>query len=294
MPMDFELTISGLCVLVLRRADGDLSEQPTKLVAADVLCVGSNSGHGHEHITHPKHQPRLSYDPEDLITERVTADLVVDRTGRRTASLDLSGKTINLILRENPHQDISASWGPETQEVPAEEDREEQAWLNWVPPVGDLGFPQLSPVNIAAPGRGASVVLSLPQGTLSARNIVRMVEPPDFIKWRFPATAPRGREQDAKQRAIANEVLFKAEGIAGVTVEVDGKFLTSTRSTGVVQMSISNDLAEVTPDYNDGSRSLQHLEMIGGLAATGTFKEPEAPDEQRTGHPICNQALFIV
>lgn len=294
--MDFELTISGLCVLALRRANGDLSVQPTRLEAAQVLCVEPvampHGEHGHHmHGDHSEHRPRLSYDPRDLITQDVVADLVVDATGETIASLDLAGKTIELALAGNLHQAIEASWGDPDREAPAENDETEQAWLNWIPSLQDLGFDGLNPAANGGAVQGASVVLSLPNGILSAHDIVRGVEPPDFLTWEFPAT--RTRANGAKKQAIANDIRFVAKDVASVTVTVDGQSLTSARSKGVLKMSISNDLAKVTPDFTDGSKSLRHLGVIQGLASGGTFKAPEVPPEQKTGHPICNQALFI-
>lgn len=294
--MDFELTISGLCVLALRRAHDDSSEQPTRLEAAQVLCVGPvampHGEHGHPmHGDHPEHRPRLSYDPKDLITAHVFADLVVDAMGQTIASLDLAGKTIELAVAGNPHQAIEASWGDPDKEAPADNDETEQAWLNWIPSFKDLGFSGLNLVQDGGAVNGASVVLSLPNGILSAHNVVRGVEPPDVLTWKFPATETRTSE--AKKRAIANDIRFVAKDVTSVTVTVDGQSLTSARSKGVLKMSISNDLAKVTPDFTDGSKSLRHLEVIQALASGGAFKAPEAPDEQRTGHPICNQALFI-
>lgn len=288
--MDFELNISGLCVLVLR---GNGNPRPTTPSSVDVLCVGPHQGHhhGHDHMGQPMHSPRLSYLPGDLLAaDGVVADLVIDQTGRRIASLDLTGKVLGLDLGGNPHAEISVSWGPVNSILPA--NATEEAWLNWVPSIQDLGF--TSGLQLGGPGApvaGAGAVLSLPNGILSARNIVRMVQPPDIIEWQFPAAG-------GIRRAIANDVVFRANGVEDVVVLVDGsEALTSSSSGGLLQMSISNDLAVVGPDFPQGSMSLDHLSDIAALPlAPGRpqFSAPRVPSAQRTGHPICNQALFII
>jgi hypothetical protein len=292
--MKLELTLSGLCVLVLRRTIGDQSEQPATLESVDVLCVGPHGGHEHGHA---RHRPRLSFAPEDLLPDGVLGenerpDLVVDPTGRRFASLDLGGRSIELSLVANPNSKVSVTWGADAAEVPAS--TQEDFWMNWIPPVQDLGFPKLVTGAPGQPVPGASVLLSLKGGTLSGRSVVRRGQPNVPIRWKFPAAIVNG---SARIRAVANEAVFEADGLKNVIVKVDGRKYSYTKGGGgVLQMALSNDLAQMDETYLSGSDKLEHLGDIEALSnGRGGFQPPVlAPEEPRTGHPICNQARYMV
>ncbi len=288
--MKLKLTLSGLCVLVLRRAAGDLSEQPTELESVDVLCVGPHGGHAHGH---GRHRPRLSFDPEDLLPDGVLGeserpDLVVDSTGRRFASLDLAGKAIEFSLVANAKSKVAVTWGADATEVPPSE--KEDSWMNWIPPVQDLGFKKLAIGAAGQPIPGASVLLSLKGGSLSGRSVVRRGQPNIPIKWRFPAAPVK------RIRAVANESVFEADDLKDVIVKVEGrKYSYAKGPGGVLQMALSNDLAQWDETYLGGSDSLLHLADIEAISEVrGGFKAPVlADDEPRTGHPICNQARYM-
>lgn len=282
--MNFELTISGLCVIVLRSPD----ERPTQPTAVDVLCVGGAHHDHHDHSSRPLHQPRLSYLPGQVQTEHATAELVVGPDGERIAFLDLTDQALALGFRETPYTEFSVTWGPADREAPSS--RDEDTWMNWVPAVQDLGFEGL---RLGQPGElvsGAGAVISLPKGELAARNVVRKPGTEEPFLWKFSGNG------EAKKRAVANEVVFTAWNVDDVYFLRNGKkYLESSMAAGAtLRMAVSNDLASVTPDYNDGIDALKHLDHIGALAASRpAFQQPKLFDSGRTGHPICNQALYV-
>ncbi len=271
MPMDFELTISGLCVIVMRSPE----DRPTRPDVVDVLCVSEG------------HRPRLCYLPEELVTDEAVAELVVDPAGRRIAFLDITNQALTLSFGTTPHSDFSVTWGAPDAEAP--QTRAEDAWMNWVPLVQDLGFNK--GLRLGQPGElveGAGAVLSLPKGRLSGREVVRERNSDIPFLWKFPAAG-------GKKRAIANQVVFRADGVADAIFSLNGNtYLTSSKAGGILQVAISADLPSVLPDYPEGSDKLDHLGHIAALAASrSVFQAPELVPPQRTGHPICNQALFI-
>jgi hypothetical protein len=262
--MNFELTISGLCVIVLKSKD-DKPENPAEV---EVLCPDA---HGHK--------PRLSYRPEGVITE-VEPDLFIDPQGGRIASLDLTGKVLSLDLGTNPHTKFSLDWGTGTGKVPPEE-----KWMRWVPSDQDLG---LKGIRLAKPGtlpKGASARLALQPGNIEARAVVRTSDTKDYILWNFPAKN--------FERALANEVVYSARGVQHVKVLWGTESLFVSR-TGTLEMAISNDLAIVPKNYNEGVKKLEHLSHVEVLAEPpAKVNIPIIVEVERTGRPICNQLIFV-
>jgi hypothetical protein len=269
MAFDFELTISGLCVIVLKSQE----DRPEKPQAVDILCAAAHH-----------HRSLLSYLPGDVLAVNVEPALNVDPTGGRIASLDLSDKVVDLHFQSNPHTDFSLKWSTIASTNPPEE-----GWMDWVPSLSDIGFQGLQPLLPGELPTGAGARLSLPPGELASRNVVHNQGRPDYALWKFPAAGN-------KKQAVANEVVYKAFQVEDLTLdwgEAD-THLRVSGSGGIVRMAISNDMAFVPQDYSDDSGALEHLSHLGGLTSLiDTFMAPSVSSSQRTGHPICNQVLFI-
>lgn len=285
MPMDFELTISGLCLIVVK-AQKDRRENPD---AVEVLCVGAHHDHEHEHhhAPPPQHRPRLSYLPEFAIAT-VEPDLFVDPAGVRIASLDLGGKDVVLETAGSSHTEFSLKWGPtETAEPP------EEGWMNWVPMLEDLGFAPFDLGDGTGLPHGTATRFVLPKGELASRNVIRDVDSNRFIQWEFPAIERSTGSRTA--RALANEVVYTARRISSVSISWGKDSVTSSISEGTLRMTLSNDLATVSREYSRGIRALEHLKHLQGLdGRTSGFIAPRIAEEvQRTGHPICNQVLYL-
>jgi hypothetical protein len=275
MPMDFELTISGLCVIILDSQE----EKPEHPAGVEVLCVGACA-----------HQPRLSYLPSEVspaekLEEELKPALMVDPMGVRSASLDISEKALMLEFKnQNPEDGFFLKWGQQGSNAPLDE-----SLMDWVPTSEDLGFEKLNVGTTGMIPGGARARLSLPPGKLMSRNVVRNPVSNSYFVWKFP----QGKVGD---HALANEVVYRAEGVEDLRItQSDGQvLLEANKSKGTLYMSISNDLSVVPPDYNDGSEALDHLSHLQGLASSSkVFVAPTVVSPQRTGHPICNQVLYL-
>src|ERR1043165_6862109 len=112
--MIFELTISGLCAVILKSSE----EQPVHPEAVDIVCPKDNM-----------HRPRLAFSPDQFRAEK-DADLTVDPMGNRVASIDLSCVSLDLmVLPALPK--FTLGWAPPTAQPIAEPPASE--WMNWVP-----------------------------------------------------------------------------------------------------------------------------------------------------------------
>jgi hypothetical protein len=274
--MDFELTISGLCVVSLK------SEEPfpTSPDAVDVVCPKDGM-----------HRARLCYDPTlfqvgDLGSD---PDLVIDPNGSRFANLDLEGRVLELTLSENPATEFSLSWGPSDAEAPPEEQ-----WMNWTPSLGTLGFETF----VVPPSRempaGARTRLILPKGELQCRSVVRDPDTNKFVLWSFPATRTE-LLPDGIERALANEIVFRARGRTLRILNEQGEsILSATEPKATLKMCISNDVSKVPPDFGTDQEALSHLEHLESLAPKRVdFEAPTPSGNQRTGRTICNQVINI-
>jgi len=276
--MDFELTISGLSVIVLKATRGET--RPVHPIGIDVVCPKDDM-----------HRPRLTYLPELFapLSDNPEVEMVVDTMGHRIASMDLRDLFLELTFGSNPTQEFAVPWGPERAQRPPHEE-----WLNWVPTLGDLGFEGF---RMGSPGQlpdGASTRLTLPKGEIFSRNIVRDSNSSanDYAIWQFPAAGD-------KERALANEVVFRASGVEDIFFKNrEGVTLLSGsgQSGSVVRMCICNDLAVVPLDYNRPLDSLIHLEHLAALSPLrAEFQAPTLVParNQRTDTPICNQAVHV-
>src|SRR6266498_1673143 len=122
--MKFELTISGLCIIVLKSSDPN-PEHPD---AIEIIVPDA------EH-----HTCRLSYLPDELIPNKdnpIYPDLSIDTAGRRFASLameslDKDQRVLRFSFGTNSANDHTVHWGPPDVQTPATPWQE--TWLNWIP-----------------------------------------------------------------------------------------------------------------------------------------------------------------
>lgn len=276
--MDFELTISGLCVIVLQSKD----DYPKKPAGIEVLCPDA---HGH--------RARLTYDPEQAITE-IEPALHIDSRGARFASLDLTDirQPLNLDFGASPPTEFLLDWGDISKEVP--EQVAQEKWMSWVPSDQDLGLKGIrvekDPNKLPT---GAAARLILNPGSVEARSTVKnkgtREETERYIKWKFPAVNIK--------RAVANEVVYRVQGVQHVIVwwgrggQNEKIFMSHN---GTRRMAISNDLAVVSNTYNDPQDKLDHLTHLEVLALDNKkVQAPEISKDDRTGRPICNQIFFV-
>jgi len=282
--MSIELTITGLCVLVFKSKQ----DRPTQPDAVEVLCV--DAAH---------HRPRLSYLPDLALTDfrgteqqvgSLLPDLVVDHQGQKLAELDLRGKVVTLELGSPPAK-FSMTWGPEKQFPPSTGD---EAWMNWVPSVQELGIQGIRLGKAGAlPRRGASARLLLPPGDLKARKVIKDPDKKNYLLWKFPATEDKKSKTPALLRAVANEVVYSAYDIKTATFSWDNQAI-SFDHKGTLQVALSIDMDKVPEDYNIGITELSHLTSLANLAnPPAQVKVPVLQGSGRTGHPICNHVHFV-
>jgi hypothetical protein len=263
--MDFELTISGLCAVIFKSKD----DQPQHPTAVEVLCVDA-----------PGHQPRLSYWPEQVVTE-AEPDLLIDPQGRKVASLDVRNQVINLTFSKDYKATFSVAWGPLATQLPP--DAGAEAWMNWVPAVGDLGIDALrvggAPGNLP---QGASARLILPPGEILARNVVR--DPNGaYLLWKF---------KDFK-RALADNVVYRARNVGQVSFAWNQGSIFAERG-GTLSAALSTDMQMVPKDFLIGLNELDHLQFVAELSPSPAVVHfPVLDLGERTGHTICDQVLFV-
>src|SRR5258708_6857638 len=97
--MIFELTISGLCLVVLKSDQ----KMPIHPEAVDVVCPKDDM-----------HRARLCYSPDviranypNLVKEGYTdPKMTVDTKGRRIASLDLADSFLELAFSDTPYENF--------------------------------------------------------------------------------------------------------------------------------------------------------------------------------------------
>lgn len=278
--MNFELTISGLCVIALK-SNQNSPEHPE---AIDIIVPDADH-----------HTCRLSWVPGEVLPgadNKEEPDLVVDSTGARMASLLLNKRALSFELKNNPATQFTVHWGPDpTVEKP--EAPFQETWLNWIPQPKDLGFEK--PFEVGDPGHlptKASARITLPFGALASRKVVTERDTNEYILWTFPAN------KNVK-RVLTNEVAFTADHVETLEIKEGDKVIwTATRgSTDTLRMCISNDMASVPKDFADGSKALDHLSHVDVLFPVDEKNVFVAPQlfnvQEHTGHPICMGVVFV-
>jgi hypothetical protein len=263
--MIFELTISGLCLIVVKATD----KRPTHPDSVDIICPRDDM-----------HRPRLSFSPDYFRPPNDSAALAVDTMGTRIASIDLWDTFLKLEV--SPYQErFTMAWADETPEPGAEQ------WMNWVPTLKELGLDDLELGEDGEIPEYASTRLTLPKGEIFCRDIVKDPDTNEYLIWQFVGAS----------RSIANQVIYRASGIEDVVLRnEDGNIVMNNiprRDDDVVRMSFCNDLAEVTRDYYDEVTTLRHLAHLEPLTG-GSFQLPRlVASGRRTESPICNQTICV-
>src|ERR1044072_2536678 len=149
--MNLELTISGLCAIAVEADEA----RPTRPRAVDVLCPSAHC-----------HQARLAWYPAEVVPGRalqgLKPDLVIDPAGVALASLPADGAGLRLEVAP-AHDSFELSWGEERAEAPGR--AAEDAWMNWLPPISDLGLAVAESYRLGPPGR-------VPVGTLARLTLL--------------------------------------------------------------------------------------------------------------------------
>ncbi|HTG33183.1 MAG TPA: hypothetical protein VLB76_09650 [Thermoanaerobaculia bacterium] len=302
MPFNLELTISGLCVIVLKSPN----DRPPTPTAVDIVCIAAYG-----------HRSRLSYPPEFVSADgEVEPELCVDSTGQRIAVLDIRDRVLSLQARPNAAE-FSLEWGDTTKKTPPYD--VDERWMQWIPSIADLGLTGIrlkeddahehlhhihgkrrhsrkASRNTAQKysqgvqddnillARGMSSRMSLPPGRLFARNILKD-EDDEYFVWGFPGSGA--------QRALANEIVYRAEGLEQLLVSWDDKQLSYDRESDLY-LCVSNDMEIVPSSYSDGDTELHHMAFLENLAdPLMPVQIPKVVDTRRTGRPICNQVYFV-
>lgn len=274
--MNFELTISGLNIIVLKSAE----DRPKNPDNVDVICPAADM-----------HRARLSYAPEDCVPARTfEPELVVGRGGERIASEDCRKHRYKVTFVNDIYErKFNLKWSPLEYSEPLTEE-----FMDWLPSLDDLGFKGFR-VGSGIP-HGAASRFSLPPGDVTCYEITRDPHTNETLLWNFPS-AYGG---DGMTCALANLIVYRATDIQTLQITRDRKtILTSTLpNNGTLRMCLSNDMANVPYDYNDPQESLKHLEHLKCIVKEKVpFVAPRiVPREkggQRTGHPICNGVVFV-
>lgn len=272
--MDFELTISGLCIVAIKSSQ----RRPTAPSAVDIICPRAHH-----------HRTRLNYDFTKFQRSEdppIEPELVVDPTGARFASLDLCDAFLKFEFTTSPYDRFALQWGPDDLDIPPSE-----RWMNWVPSLEDIGFENLK-LGRRRPD-GATARISLPKGELECRNVVRDADTKEFAIWEFPATKSKAKR--AVRRALANEVIYRASSVGTLLISdaAGNSLLSATQPEGTtLKMGISNDIHRLTIDTPMETSVLEHLEHVDAVARPRRFIAPRLTGDGRTGGgPVCSQVI---
>lgn len=279
---NFELTISGLVVLAVKSA----TPRPVEPQAVDIICPNAEM-----------HRPRLSYDPLEL-DPRIVPEMAVATDGHRLASFDTRARFLRFSFASNPHGTFRMYWEDPAATAPA--DPGQEPVMNWLPSLGELGFGEFTIPAAGVLPAGASTRIALPPGEIICRDVVKKPKTTaDYLIFKFPATDDGSG--NVVTRALANDVVYRAQGVSGTLSVEDHSGLRLLTSEGpfegdTLRMCISNDLEFVPRTFRAGSDSLKHLHHLSVLAPVRVqdFEPPVLVDSTgRTGDVICNGAIFI-
>lgn len=270
--MNFELVISGLCVIAMKASKTD--EIPKHPDAVDIIFPNV-----------PMHCPRLSYLPGAPIVAQVEPDMAIDNMGRRVASLNIAGAIPQISFSSNPSNVFSVRCVPE----PGPKEPPPGDLINFVPRLHELCFDGFTmPADGKLPS-GASARITLPKGEIFADDIVNDPNTGNPVLWDFKCTPPF-------TRALANHVVYRAMNVGDLKITWrDGQTVLDASDNHTVSMSVSNDDCLVPRKYNDPVEVLKDLTNLSvlGLKPNPTFCPPVKHASQRTGRPICNQVIVV-
>ena len=274
--MNFELTISGLNIIVLKSAE----DRPTKPDAVDIICPAADM-----------HRPRISYAPEEWNPARqFYPELVVGRSGERIGTEDCRDHYYEIAFVSDLYtRKFNLKWAP----PPYHEEPLTEEYMDWLPSLDDLGFMGLE-VGTGIPDKAAAR-FSLPPGDVMCREMTRDHSTNETLLWNFPSA----HDQTGRICALANLIVYRATDIQAMMIIRDRKMiLTSFPNTGTLRMCLSNDMANVPYDYNSPQKSLEHLGHLSYIVDekypfVAPFIHEGGNGGQRTGHPICNGVIFV-
>jgi hypothetical protein len=291
MAFDFELSISGLCLLTFKgdkRKPDEVDVLLVKTLAPDMPGMRGGNGKGHDHGNgHDdghRHFPRLTYFASDL-TDRSSKDqiLVPAANGQQFGQRDLEGKDGLELEALGVKPGIEAVWHPDPDHHNAPTQESEERYLDWIPtlrnvdpavpaPAGELPFLGLLKAEVTA-------WLKVTQGRLEASQVARGISG-QYLLWNFKTTA--GQFDPKKSQALAGRVVLRLgnldqpvqiRGLGGDGKPVEFAPVPSPGRTGrpLVQVSITNlPDKEVFPSPT----RLVHFGQFFGLV-----KNPPADDK---------------
>lgn len=297
---DLELTISGLCVIVMKSEEGG---KPRRPIEVDVLAPGVSQPAEGDHAHHGNgkamvHKPRLSFWPLGAQwDDEVPVYLQVHPRGHKQAVLDLADHVV-AIECGLADRVCRVEWTDER--TPTPRGKSSERYFDWVPSVQDIGIAEIhTPDDASLLPPGASARLILPAGELYARRMVRD-ERGEPLVWGFDATGD--------QKVIANEVVFRTTAIEGVRLSLLDKQGNSrgdvdleTDPGDTLYLDFSNDVEKLPSDYNvNPQETLEHVQYLASMA-TGSPRirpprasgRPHLTGRARTAWPICHQTFYV-
>ena len=255
---DFELTITGLCVLTFHGEDKRRPDEVNVLlVKTDPPRECSDAEHsehsehaGHSGHEHPQHFPLLTFsvarETRPAAGSNAEFGLVPTPDGRQLGIVRLEGPVhLNLGDGDGP-AGLTARWRPaDLADRLAPED--EEAWLNWVPLLKKVS-PDLKAPTEEAPFAGLNwdrviATLKLTRGALKAANLIRRADGRLAI-WEFK---PAGKVEPFARQAMAAAVVLRLSGLSQpVSIEGDriGRLRLVGRQGELVRASVTNLPAE--------------------------------------------------
>jgi hypothetical protein len=250
---DFELIITGLCVLTFHGQDKRQPDQVNVLlVKTDPPGEDAHAGHA-EHHKHPQHFPQLSFttarDARPATDSDARFSLVPTPDGHQLGIAELGG-VVSLAFddkEENVPEPLTAYWRPAGKPdglAPDQNDADEQAWLNWVPLLKKVN-PGLKAPTEEAPFAGLRADrviarLALTRGELKAANLIRKPNG-QFRIWDFKppgAVQPFARQAMAAAAVLRFQRLSQPVWFEGETIGRLG--LMGQRQDELVRASITN------------------------------------------------------
>lgn len=287
MAFDLEVTLSGVCVIVLTAT----SDRPSRPTAVDVLAPAGGGDCGCD----VPHRPRLSFWPADALPwiGPLEPRLHVDPRGEKHAEIDLVNRVARLDCGTG-NQSYRVDWADDPAE-PAPVGSLDEGLFDWIPSVQSLGvMGSRVPQGDDDLPAGALSRWILPPGRLQARDVVRAEQTGDPLVWTFPAVN--------EHRALANEAVARFASVSFVAVTVlengaeVGRLFLSGALGSTVRLDFSNDLEVLPrPDVIRQEEDTEHLKLIQSLAIGGQVQVPTTDlSILRSGSGICDPTRFVL
>lgn len=301
MAFDFELSVSGLCLLTFK---GD-KRKPAEV---NVLLVktappegrgdpsGGNghhhdNGNGNGHADGHRHFPLLTYSAGDL-TARSSQNhkLVPASNGQLSGQRDLEGKGGIELAALGVNPGIDAVWHPDAIFPNAPGSRAEERYLNWIPalrrvdpdvpaPLAEVPFAGLLKPQVTA-------WIKITQGRLEAREVARGTSG-QYLIWNFGTES--GEFDSSVSQALAGKIILRIENLERPVqirgLDEPGSFVELAAPpnqpdwTGhpLVQASITNlPDQEVFPSPKRLVHFAQYFDLVPGGLSPAVIRLPES------------------